>query len=212
MIKNTIFGLAILSVIAGCASQTTSDNDTTAAEPVAPATIPDQSDVPPAQRLRVGPEKEQQPSLPEGPPLKAMSFGRGVAGGDDFRLNFRFSISEYQNGTVEGWFEKSSAVAAGTIDIDADVTCVVLDSEADRGWVGGKIKRNASTNPLYAGAIGTDVWFWFAGNSSSPLPPVITGPVLRSGDIRTAEDFCEKQPWSETELMAVGSGALGIFP
>lgn len=193
-----------LALAGGC---TTGGSGTAETNTVQPPAAIDQSELPPRKRPYSGPTKP-----PPEPDIEALSFGRGIAANDVMKFNFRFSVTVLETGAIEGWFEHSADLAAGTVDIEADVTCAVLDSPRQRAWIGGKVKRNGSTNPLYASAVGADVWFHAVGPVAETDPGAVGLPVMHDKKIASAAEFCKRKPWDKAALLTVQDGALGIFP
>ena len=104
------------------------------------------------------------------------------------------------------------ACERSTLDIDAEVTCAELDSEKGKGWIGGKVTRNESTHPDYAGDNGADVWFSLHDLGAERQTAFISMPVFEQKKIKDAAAFCEKKPWSDEGMLEVTTGALAIFP
>ncbi len=194
-------------VLAGCSATEPETDAEAIAAPADPAAIPDQSDVPPEKRLRVGPK----PPPPE-PEVVAMSFGRGIASGNGVKVTFKHNVTQYKNETIDGTFVQSAMTEAGTLDIEVDVTCAVLDGEAGRAWIAGKVSRNGSTNPLYAGKAGAEAWFAILDRGKEEQTAWITLPKFAGKGVTDAAAFCKKKPWNEDDLIQLEQGALGIFP
>lgn len=205
MFKKTNLILIAVVLAGGCATGG-SGTSSAAADDANPAAT-GAAELPPEKRPYAGPTK----IVPSKPDMAALSFGRGLAANDEITVTFRFSVTEYASGKIEGWFEHSADLAAGTIDIRAEVTCAVLDSSAQRAWVGGKVVRNGSTNPLYAGAPGADIWFSAAAPVAEIGNGAITMPVLRDKELGSASEFCSRKPWDSDGMLTVRQGALGVF-
>lgn len=199
----------VFMISAGCAS-----NDDTATEKAPEASadraIPDQSSLPPEKRLRVGPTSA--PAAPPGPEIAALAFGKGIAKGSGLDVNFMHDITLFKNGDAKGEFAFSAIGEAGVIDIKATVACSELNSKTRKGWVGGKVQSNDSTNPLYVSAVGDDVWFRILDLGATEMTAFVSLPVFKQKGIDSAATYCDKKPWSDEGLLELDQGALAIFP
>jgi hypothetical protein len=76
---------------------------------------------------------------------------------------FSFNAVQNEDGTASGRFRQVTVLATGAVDIEGKVTCLSIDPQFGRAWIGGVVKRNASTDPTYATdpttQPGQDVWF-----------------------------------------------------
>ncbi len=208
-ITHYAFLASIVVFLAGCASNDDAAIETTPEKSTA-TTIPDQSNIPPEKRLRVGPPSAKAPEPEE--EVSAVTFGRGIATLDGLDVTFMHNVTRYKVGTAGGEFKQSAMMEAGTVDIDAEVTCAELDSKSGKGWIGGTVTRNDSTNPEYAGAAGADVWFRVLDLGAKEQTAFISMPIFQQKNIKDAATFCKKKPWSDKDLLEIKTGALAIFP
>src|ERR1700693_1182463 len=58
-----------------------------------------------------------------------------VAGSLD--VQFAFSAVQYKDGHVAGSFHDRTNDGLGLVDFDADVTCLAVDRQLGRAWIGG---------------------------------------------------------------------------
>src|SRR5260370_40897742 len=82
-----------------------------------------------------------------------------VAGSLD--VQFAFSAGLYTDGHVAGAFHDRTNDGLGLVDFDADVTCLAVDRNLARAWIGGVITANRSTSPDFTDPIhqpGHDIW------------------------------------------------------
>lgn len=197
--------LSLLVVVcAGCATTEPAPAPDAAADAAA---IPDQSGIPPERRLRVGPT-----APPPEPAVVGVSFGRGIAAGDNMKVTFMHNVTRFEDGSAKGVFTQSAMTESGALDIEVDVSCVELDSEAGKAWIGGTVKRNDSTSPLHAGPTGREAWFRVLDRGAEQQTAWITLVSFGEGRIATAAAHCDKRPWSEKGLLQLEQGALAIFP
>lgn len=166
---------------------------------------------PVAVRKAQRPRPETDPTAP-GPETIAVTFGRGIAKADGLDVTFMFNVTVYADETVNGTFSHKASGQAGTIDIEAEVTCAKLDSATGRGRLGGRIVRNNSTDPRYAAETGADVWMRLLDRNRQQTQPLVGLPVLRAGRVRSAAGFCAGDDWNDEDLHLVDPGALAIFP
>ena len=192
--------------LAGCAVAPNGDKATQASE--AEAAGPQQNtrrEVPDSRRIPPQPAAETRKEA------VGMAFGRGIAKGPA-DMTFKFNATTYADESVDGEFSYSASADAGTLDIEAEITCVSLDNEAGRAWIGGKITRNGSTDPRFAGGPGAQVWMRALDRNAQKIQPLVSGPLMAAGKIKTAGDYCDNKPWSDEGLYLVDPGALAVFP
>jgi len=146
------------------------------------------------------------------PEIVAVTFGRGTARGNGITMTFLLNVDRYNDGSAGGIFVQSAITEAGTLDLEVNVTCASLDSAQGKGWIGGKVKRNDSSSPAYAGKPGADAWIRVYDLILEKRTALISLPMFGDTKIKTAEMFCQKKPWSEVNLLQLDQGALAIFP
>jgi hypothetical protein len=117
-------------------------------------------------------------------------------------VRFSFHAEQRQDGTAHGRFRQETTDDAGTIDIEGTVTCLSVDPIFNRAWIGGVVKRNASTDPSYAldptTQPGQDVWFRVVD-----LDPATSAGADRStflgfagsAGFLTSAAYCAGRPW-----------------
>lgn len=118
-----------------------------------------------------------------------------------FQIQFAFSAIQKADGSVMGRFHHRTDTGAGTFDIHASVTCLAVDPDRRRAWIGGVITRNNSTDPFYQQAIyqpGHDAWFrvvdYGEGNDAPADRSTFIGFENTPG-IPTSEAYCALRPW-----------------
>src|SRR5215470_12114460 len=83
-----------------------------------------------------------------------------VAGSID--VAFGFVALQENNGRVSGFFHESTNDGLGLVQFDAAVTCLSVDPDLGRAWIGGIIIANSSTSPDFTDTIhqpGHNIWF-----------------------------------------------------
>jgi hypothetical protein len=103
------------------------------------------------------------------------------------------------------------------VDVHGRVTCVAVDSENHRAWVGGVVTENRS-DPDLQEAIhqpGRDVWFrvvdYGSGNDAQPDRTSFLGFEGAAGLITSAE-YCAARIWPEEDARThpVTSGNIRV--
>lgn len=217
--KNQYRALAFTGILflAGCAATPNGDKaaQESEAKATAPREVPDSRRIPPQNAPREVPDARRSatPATLTDPKKEAvgMAFGRGIAKGPA-DMTVMFNANAYKDESVDGTFSYSASAEAGTIDIEAEIICVSLDNEAGRAWIGGRITRNDSTDPRFAGEPGNEAWMRAADRNADKKQPLVSGPLTAGDKIENASDYCNEKPWSEEGLYLVDPGALAIFP
>ena len=119
-----------------------------------------------------------------------------VAGSLD--VHFAFVAVQTEDGEVLGAFHEHADDTTGTIDFSAKVTCLAVDSQLGRAWIGGVITANSSTSPDYMGGVfepGHDVWFRVL---DSPVPNGEDRSTFMGfeGAIPSSAAYCALRPWA----------------
>jgi hypothetical protein len=128
-----------------------------------------------------------------------------ITGGGHYSLaglNGQFSVSAvlHADGSVSGQFHHFLDEGGGiTVDVNGSVTCLAIDPIEHRGWIGGIVTSNRSTDPDFQTDIqqpGRDIWFRVldGGQSGHPDRTTFTG-FAGSAGIPTSADYCAIRPW-----------------
>lgn len=168
----------------------------------------------PASSVEHTPAAEQEAAKQSGGPLAQTTGGGHYAltfSGVTFPGDFSFSATEFADGRANGRFRYTldlgdgidGVLAGGFIDFKGRVTCVSVDLEHGRAWVGGVITQNKSTQPFYRDdpttQVGKDIWFRVLDRGEGQSPPDRTTFVgfEGNGGIITSEEYCEEQIWPD---------------
>ncbi|HKY27555.1 MAG TPA: hypothetical protein VJM12_06365 [Pyrinomonadaceae bacterium] len=124
--------------------------------------------------------------------------GQYVIGGS-LDVQFGFSAIEHANGEFSGAFHHTTNDGLGSVDFDARVTCLAVDKELGRAWIGGVIVANRSTSPDFQAEIhqpGHDIWFRVLdeGNGQDNQEGRTTF-VGFEGTIPSSDVYCATRPW-----------------
>ena len=88
------------------------------------------------------------------------------------------------------------------IEFRGEVTCLSVDPENGRVWVGGVVTRNDSVHPGFTTEIhepGRDVWFRVldTGRGADEADRTTFLGFEGGGGIITSEEYCDLQPWPD---------------
>jgi hypothetical protein len=130
-------------------------------------------------------------------------------------VHFSFNAVQNEDGTASGHFRQVTALATGTVDVEGKVTCLAIDPQFGRAWIGGVVKRNASTDPSYATdpttQPGQDVWFravdFDPATGTAEDRSTFLGFAGSAGFLTSAA-YCAGRPWppdnARTHLVTKG--------
>jgi hypothetical protein len=114
-------------------------------------------------------------------------------------VQFAFSAVQHGNGSVSGSFHDSTNDGQGTVDFDADVTCLAVDRDLGRAWIGGVITANRSTDPDFTDDLhqpGHDIWFRVL-DSGHQGEDRRTFVGFEGGSIPSSAAYCQMRPWPD---------------
>ncbi len=135
------------------------------------------------------------------PNIHARGHGTYLIESLDIEVKFRLSAkyeAEYEH--AEGRFHQSLMFNGQLVSFNGVVTCLTIDRENGRLWVGGVITRNRSEHPGFTTEIhqpGKDVWFRVldTGRRSHDADrSTFMGFEGAAGFITSAE-YCEAKIW-----------------
>ncbi len=137
-------------------------------------------------------------------------------------LDIKLSVSAVQdgNGNASGQFRQSLIFGGNLIDFKGRVTCLAVDSENGRAWIGGVVTQNLSEHPDFQTDLhepGDDVWFRVldSGEGSGADPDRTTFLGFEgAGGIITSEEYCEAQIWPDDNARTnpVTQGNIQVRP
>lgn len=132
--------------------------------------------------------------------VNSSAFGGGhylIAGSLD--VQFAFSAVQYNDGHVSGAFHDRTNDGLGLVDFDADVTCLAVDRDFGRAWIGGVITANRSTSPDFTDAVhqpGHDIWFRVLDSGQEADQQDRRTFVGFEGAIPSSAVYCATRPWA----------------
>lgn len=128
---------------------------------------------------------------------------------DVFPAQVNFTARQHTDGHATGelryrinFFEGiPDILEGGTAEFKGRITCVSVNLEEGRAWIGGVITQNTSTQPFYrddpVSQVGKDIWFRVL-DASAGMPDRTTFPGFEgSGDIITSQEYCDAQIWPD---------------
>lgn len=113
-------------------------------------------------------------------------------------VQFAFSAVQYADGRVAGAFHDITNDGLGLVDFDADVTCLAVDPELGRAWIGGVITANRSTSPDFTDAVhqpGHDIWFRVLDSGREERRQDRRTFDGFEGAIPSSAVYCATRPW-----------------
>jgi hypothetical protein len=114
-------------------------------------------------------------------------------------VQFAFSAVQYKDGHVAGSFHDRTNDGLGLVDFDADVTCLAVDRQLGRAWIGGVITANRSTSPDFTDAVhqsGHDIWFRVLDSGQEADQQDRRTFVGFEGAIPSSAAYCATRPWA----------------
>jgi len=133
--------------------------------------------------------------------FQLLGAGRYMLTGTDTVVDFTF-FAEQDDDDAKGRFRQSLIFQDLPIEFHGKVTCLAVDADNGRVWVGGVVTRNLSVHPGFTTAIhapGRDVWFRILDTGKKATEPdrsTFLGFEGAAG-ILTSEEYCEVKPWPD---------------
>jgi hypothetical protein len=116
-------------------------------------------------------------------------------------VTFSFSAIQHPDGSASGSFHHSFEFDGHQIDYWGVVTCLAVDPENHRAWLGGDLNKEKSSHPDVIELPGDDAWFRVLDTG-----PTSVGDADRSTmmgfkgalpGIDTSAQYCAARPWAE---------------
>lgn len=154
-------------------------------------------------------------SAPKNGGIEAKTTGGGQydfdLAGEIFAGKFSFAATQFSQGSAAGRLRYvldlgdgiPDVIEGGLIEFHGDVTCVTVDREQGRAWVGGIITRNRSTQPFYRDdattQVGKDVWFRVldGGEGAGAVDRTTFVGFEGNGGIITSQEYCDTRIWPD---------------
>ena len=139
-------------------------------------------------------------ALGVGPVIASAAGGGGYLIGD-LQVSFSFNAIGRADGSATGRFFHSVEVGGQLVEFAGRVTCVTVDAENHRAWIGGVVTANNSEHPGFltdVHEVGDDIWFRVLDNGEGARAAAdrstFVGFEGAAGFI-TSEEYCDGQPW-----------------
>lgn len=132
---------------------------------------------------------------------------------------FKMEARRHADGSATGNFFHSFVYQDERVEFSGDVTCLSVDPETGRAWIGGTVTINNSEHEQFTQEIhkvGRDIWFRVLDtgeDSEEPDRSTFVG-FEGSADIITSEQYCEKRIWPEDNARtgAFTEGGVEVRP
>ena len=136
-----------------------------------------------------------------GPKATSAAIGAGhflVA--DSLDVEFAFIAIQHKDGSATGAFHHRTNDGQGEVDFEAQVTCLAVDAQNGRAWVGGVITKNSSTSPDYTQPNqqpGHDIWFRVLEGDDDNNQASRSTFIGFEGAIASSAEYCLTRPWPD---------------
>lgn len=135
-----------------------------------------------------------------GAPDKVKARGAGTYGIAGTSADFEFNARQRRGRPARGTFRHTLVFQGLLIDFSGEVTCMVVDADLGRAWIGGIVTVNNSENPNFTQDIhqpGRDVWFRVldTGPGSVDADRTTFLGFEGAGGIITSEEYCLARIW-----------------
>lgn len=139
-------------------------------------------------------------ALGVGPVVASTAGGGGYVIGS-LQVSFSFNAIGRADGSATGRFFHSVELGGQLIEFEGRVTCVTVDAENNRAWIGGVVTANNSEHPDFTTPIhdvGADIWFrvvdYGEGAAAEEDRSTFVGFEGAAG-FDTSAEYCAAQPW-----------------
>lgn len=132
--------------------------------------------------------------------------------------SFAYNAVLLPSGDAAGALTVATIFQGFVIEFDGDVTCVTLDPDNHRAWIGGVITANRSTHPSFTTdrtQVGHDIWFRVVDYGEGAAAPADRASFVGfEGDLEipTSAAYCALQPWApdDARTWAVTDGNISV--
>lgn len=154
-------------------------------------------------------------AAPAGAATPTLATGGGhVLFAGEIDLTFSFNAVVRPDGSAVGSFRHSFEFDGHEINYWGTVTCLSVDADEGRAWLGGVLTKVSSTHPDVVELPGDDAWFRVLDGGAGPsADDRSTFMGFRgSAGIDTSEQYCAEMPWPDanerTHPVVAGSIAI----
>lgn len=139
--------------------------------------------------------------------------------GDPLDVKFSMSANQRDDGSASGHFRHEVIFGGLLVDFSGVVSCVSVDSEAGRAWIGGIVTKNRSEHPAFTEERhepGRDIWFRVLDSGEGQAEPDRSTFTGFEGDagIITSQEYCDLQIWPDDNARTspVTQGDIQVRP
>jgi hypothetical protein len=130
-------------------------------------------------------------------------------------IDFNWNVFMGADGRATGTFHQSLLLDDLLISFDGKLTCLAVDPENHRAWVGGVVTQNDSEHPDFLTDItepGDDVWFRVLDEPGNDRSTFLG--FEGAADIITSEEYCEARIWPDNNdrTHPVIEGSIAVRP
>jgi hypothetical protein len=118
-----------------------------------------------------------------------------------------FGAVQHADGTAHGQFlielDLQDQFGGGVASFRGRVTCLSVDEDTGRAWIGGVVTANTSTNAGFRDdettQVGDDIWFRVLDDGRGPTATDRTtfAGFEGGGGILTSQEYCDDQLWPD---------------
>ena len=125
-----------------------------------------------------------------------------LASGELVDVQFGMTAVTTGGGGANGHFTHRAVFGGIAVEFQGRVTCVAVDSDNRRAWVGGVVTQNTSDHPSFTTPRtqpGRDIWFRVLDSGEGQAEPDRSTFVGFEGDagITTSQQYCDARPWPD---------------
>lgn len=139
--------------------------------------------------------------------------------GDPIDTKFSMSANLRADGSATGQFRHELVFFGEVVDFSGTVTCLSVDAEEGRAWIGGIVTKNRSEHPAFTEERhdpGRDIWFRVLDSGEGQAEPDRSTFVGFEGDAGfiTSQEYCDGMPWPEDNARTspVTEGNIQVRP
>lgn len=140
------------------------------------------------------------------PALSSSEGAAAIAGGGILDLpglpiTFHFDVAQTgEDDVAEGRFRYYVTFEGELVDFSGEATCMTVDADNRRAWVGGVILTNNSTHPFWMqdiNDVGRDIWFRIqdAGDGRTSVDRSTFVGFEGNRGIITSQEYCDAMLW-----------------
>lgn len=111
-------------------------------------------------------------------------------------IKFAFSATLKADGSASGSFHQFYELGGNSYRMWGEVTCVAIDRDNGRAWIGGVLKKVDTTDPAFVPVAGDDAWFRVLDAGAASADPDRSTVFGFKGVIPTSAAYCAMRPWA----------------